>query len=55
MANSEIVGKIREAMKDPNFWVRLAEAQKRAQETIDYMREASTVDINALKRVHYNI
>lgn len=55
MADPKIVEKLKAIVKDPEALKRLEQAQKTAQETIDYLREASTVDINALKRVHYNI
>ena len=55
MADQKIVEKLKAIVKDPEAMARLKQAQKTAQETINFVREASTVDINALKRVHYNI
>ncbi len=41
MVDEKIVTKIREMMKKPEFWLRIEEAQKRAQETIEYLRKAA--------------
>ena len=55
MADKTIVEKLRKIMKDPDAMARLEQAQKTARETIEYMREAGRVDLNDLKKVHYNI
>jgi len=55
MANPEIIEKLRAIVNDPEAMVRLKQAQKKARETIEYIHEASRVDLNQLRRTIYTI
>lgn len=55
MANQEIVEKLMAIVKDPEAMKRLKQAQIRARETVDYLREAGRVNLEDLRRIVYTI
>lgn len=46
MAEQKTAEKLKEAMKTPAFWARIAEAQERIRETTEHLRESSRLPPN---------